>query len=271
MIFAQRSFLLLLLGAALTACSALPLSGGFGAPTETLAPSDTPVPALPTATIDWFPSTPTFTPAPFATQTATPEMRPGLGQTTLTDSFTDEELWDTAASANGSASIGRSRLTLVAQPEIYMLSLRHQPALTDFYAEITARPNLCRGDDTYGLLVRASASAYYRFSLSCNGTVSADRVSVRTRQALHEEVPSGDAPRGSPGEVRIGVWAVGPEMRLFLNGRYQFTVRNANHPSGTLGVFVRAGGDTPVTINFSDLVVQDVDYVPPAPDVTPDG
>jgi hypothetical protein len=270
MIFTRRFLASLLLCAALAACSVPEAPGDPNAAEEATATGTLEkVPGTPT--IDWFPATPTLTPPPFATHTATPEMHPGVGQTTLSDSFTDEELWDTTTSDKGSANIDRNRLTLAVQPKVYMISLRHKLALNDFYAEITARPNLCRGDDDYGLLVRANAVAYYRFALSCNGMVKAERISVGTRQPLQEAVLSGDAPRGSPGEVRIGVWAVGTEMRLFLNGRYQFTVRNPNYRSGTIGVFARAAGDTPVTINFSDLVIQEVDYAPPPATLTPEG
>ena len=190
-------------------------------------------------------------------------MRPGLGTTFLTDEFSDESLWDTAVSDQASAAIEDNRLTLAAQSKVYMISLRHELVLDDYYAEITARPNLCRGDDSYGILVRANAVAYYRFALSCNGTAGAERVSVGTRQLLQEPLLSGDVPPGAPGEVRIGIWAVGNEMRLFLNGRYQFSMSDSNYASGTLGVFVNSAGDTAMIVSFSDLTVQRVNYTLP--------
>jgi hypothetical protein len=58
-------------------------------------------------------------------------------------------------------------------------------------------------------------------------------------------------------------------MRLFLNDRYQFTIRNPNYRNGTVGVFARSAGDTPVTVNFFDLVIQEVDYSPPTPTPAP--
>jgi hypothetical protein len=127
--------------------------------------------------------------------------------------------------------------------------MRRELPLSDFYAEITARPSLCRGEDNYGLVVRGVGSSFYRFVLACNGQIRAERISGGTRQPLQEPVPSGDAP-GAPGEVRIGIWAVGSEMRLFLNGRYQFSVTEGTFPSGALGVFVRSTGETPVTVTF---------------------
>jgi len=218
---------------------------------------------LPTATINWFPASVTPSPQAFSTYAPTPEMRPGLGKTFLTDNLSDESLWDTAASNLASAAIKDNQLTLAAQSKVYIISLRHDLTLDNYYAEITARLSLCRGNDSYGLLVRANAVAYYRFGLSCNGTAQAERISVGTRQLLHAPLPSGDVPPGAPGEVHIGVWAVGNEMRLFLNGRYQFSINDANYASGTLGVFVNSAGDTATIVSFSDLSVQRVDYTFP--------
>jgi len=218
----------------------------------------------PTPTIVWFPASATPTLGASSTQKPpTPEMRPGLGTTTLTDDFSDSSLWDTVTSDQASAEINDNRLILSAQSMIYMISLRHELVASDYYAEITARPSLCLGDDAYGLLVRANAVAYYRFSLACNGTAYAERISVGTHKLLQIPLPSGDVPRGAPGEVRIGIWAVGTEMRLFLNGRYQFSISSANYPSGTIGVFVNSAGKTPVIVSFSRLTLQNVDYTLP--------
>jgi hypothetical protein len=222
----------------------------------------------PTPTIDWFPASATPTLGALSTQKPpTPEMRPGLGTTILTDEFSDPSLWDTATSDQASAEMDNNRLNLSAQSKVYMISLRHELTASDYYAELTARPSLCRDDDSYGLLVRANALAYYRFSLSCNGNVFAERISGIKHESLQEPLPSGDVPRGAPGEVRIGVWAVGSEMRLFLNGRYQFSVSSSNYPSGTIGVFVNSAGETPAVVSFSRLSLQEVDYSPPT--VTP--
>jgi len=239
----------------LVAC--LPLNSTL--PTETPVLTATPIP---TQTIVWFPPSATPTLLAFPTYTATPEMGPGIGAETLSDDFSDDSVWDTATSNQGSAAISRNRLTLAVQPKYYLASMRHELIVSDFYAEITARPSLCRGDDNYGLVVRGIGSSFYRFVLACNGEVRAERVSGGTRLSIHEPVSSGDAP-AAPGEVRIGVWAVGGDMRLFLNGRYQFSVTEGTFPSGGLGVFVRSAGDTLTTVTFSDLAVYEVNYIPP--------
>jgi hypothetical protein len=234
-------------------------------PVNLIAPTETPIPSVtvtPTPTIVWFPPSATSTQLMIPTPTGTPEMNPGVGRVLLEDDFSDEDVWDVATSESGSAAINRNRLTLAVQPGYYLASMRRELPLSDFYAEITARPSLCRGDDNYGLVVRGVGSSFYRFVLACNGMIRAERITGGTRLPLQEPIPSGDAP-GAPGEVRMGIWAVGNEMRLFLNGRYQFRVVDPSFPTGALGVFVRAAGDTPVTITFSDLIVYEVDYTLP--------
>ena len=241
----------------LTACSALDI---LSAPSQPIYGTETPPPS---PTIVWFPpsATPTF--QLFSTKTATPEKRPGLGEVTLTDNFSSSLSWNTPVSDEGSASIERNRLTLAIQPDVYMLSLKNDLVLGNFYAEITAHTGICRGADEYGLLVRANAVAYYRFALTCDGHTHAERISVYEKHPLQEAIISGDVPIGAPSEVKIGVWALGTEMRLFLNGRYQFTIDDPNYASGTLGVFAFSASDTTVTISFSDLVVQQIDLVHP--------
>jgi hypothetical protein len=252
----KRPIILLLSGLFFFA-ACLPLD--MTPPTATPIPTD---PATPTPTIVWFPASATPTRLVIPTYTGTPEMNPGIGKVILRDDFSDDAVWDIAASDSGSASLHNHRLTLTVQPGYYLSSMRREMPLGNFYAELTARPSLCRGEDNYGLIVRGVGTYFYRFILDCNRQIRAERVNGGTKLTLHEAVPSGDAP-GAPGEVRIGVWAVGSEMRLFLNERYQFSVTDPSFPSGALGVYVRSMGETPVTILFSDLEVRAVDYILP--------
>ena len=181
----------------------------------------------------------------------------------LTDDFSSPALWDIASSNEGSVAINDNQLALTAGPGIYITSLRQQIILNNFYAEITARPNLCQGEDEYGLLVRASERAYYRFVLMCNGTLRLDRVSTTTHQNLIPATSSADVPTGAPGEVTIGVWAVGADLRFFLNDRYQFGVNDRTYLIGTMGVFAHSIAKTPIAVTFSNLTIYDVNYSPP--------
>jgi hypothetical protein len=226
----------------------------YGKPTA-MPPSETPSPS---PTIDWFPATPTAIVQQIATKPIAPEIQPVFGRILLTDNFADPEAWNLATSDRASAAIKDNQIILGVQPETYMVSLRDDRVFADFYAEIKAKPILCRDSDEYGLLIRGTTAAHYRFVLTCNGSVRADRASVEERHIIQDFVLSGDVPPGAPGEVRIGVWAGGDQMQLFLNDRFQFSIEDANYRSGLIGMFVRADGDTPATVAFSDLIVREV-------------
>jgi len=252
----MRKFILLAGCILLSAC----LPSTSIPPTETALPTDTPPP---TATIIWFPPSATPTLKALPTNTALPEMNPGIGSIIFSDDFSDDSIWDTATSDQGTAAISRNRLTLAAEPGVYLVSMNREAILSNFYAEVTARPSLCRGDDSYGIIIRAQGNSFYRFTLTCNSMISMERIRNSVRLLMQEPIGSGDAPPGAPGEVRIGIWANGSEMRFFLNGRFQFSVKDPSTPSGGFGVFARAAGDTPLSVIFSDLVVYNVSYTPP--------
>lgn len=244
----------LLLLAGLTACS--PLATPL--PPE---PTSTPLPPThtPTSTIVWFPPTPTNTPFPTPTGIITPtlDVRPQYGDLLFSDEFEDRSLWILGRGSAGSIAISNNELTVaVSEPRGYLYSLRKQPALSDFYAEITASPSICRGADEYGLLLRFSkAQDFYRFSLTCDGQVRLDRFLAGRASSPQPLIFSGAVPPGAPSMSRLAVLAQGKEMRFFVNGEYQFTVRDSSLPNGGLGVFARASGDDAVTVNFSDLSV----------------
>lgn len=252
-LLANAGIALFTLAMAILMTSCATIDAYFAIPTSS-PPAET---ATSTPTIVWFPPSVTPSPQSLRTPTPIPNLKPNLGEVIFEDDFSAPELWDIAASDQASASINQNRLNLAAQSNIYMMSLRRETILDNFYAEITAFPGLCRDNDSYGLLVRANAVAYYRFNLSCNGFISAERVSGKSRVWLQEPMPSGDVPFGA-GKVRMGVWAFGKEMRLFLNERYQFGVTNSNYPAGSIGVFVNSAGATPVVVSFSDLSVREV-------------
>ena len=238
-------------------------TGCLAVATPTPLPTGTPPPptGTPTLTPVWFP--PTATPTLFPTATTvppTPEQRPGLGEVILGDDFATADAWELSSTAKGGVALGHNELSIhVASAKAYISSLRHEPILGDFYAEITASPTLCRGLDEYGLLVRAaSPQDFYRFSLSCDGQVRLSRV-YRGEVSFPQPWMLGSMiPVGAPSISRLGVWAVGKEMRFFVNDQYQFTVKDPLFASGTLGIFARSAGETAVTVSYSALVVRQV-------------
>ena len=253
---ARNDGLLFLCGLLLTACSSL-----FPEPLGTATPRPPTATAVLSPTPVWFPATETPTPRPLAIPTGTPDWRPGLGSEIRVDNFSDEESWDLAKSDEGIAALVDESLILSAGPEVYMLSLNRDLTVTDFHMEVTAVVNICRGADEYGLLVRATQRVYYRFAVTCDGEVRAERIAGNERLVLQQPYHTSNV-RGAPSEVRMAVWAFKNELRFFLNDIYQFSVSDNNLPSGSIGFFVRSAGATPVTVAFKDLVIQKLNYSP---------
>ena len=187
-------------------------------------------------------------------------MRPDTGKVIYEDDFSAESGWTLNQSDVGSVAYGKNELTIaIGETNAYLLSVREQPVFTDFYLEITAEPTLCRDLDEYGVLFRVSPNIeYYRFSLSCNGQVRLDRVSGGQASSPQPWMLSGSVPPGAPSSSRLGIAAIGEELRFFVNGQYQFTVHDPLLTSGSVGVFARSTNNQAVTINFSDLVVYNV-------------
>lgn len=233
-----------------------------------VTPSPTPLPTatetvIPTATgtIVWFPPTATFTPAPTIPVEPTPDLRPALGEMILSDDFADTSQWGTSRMAAGSVAYGRGELTLaVSQAKGSLLSLRKTPQLYNFYAEIDTLPSLCRDGDAYGLLIRAGSSEdFYRILLNCAGQVRMERVKNSKNALLYDWMVSGQLQPGGMLRARLGVAARGPDLDVYVNDVYQFSVKDPVFTSGVVGVFARAAGDTPLTVNFSNLVIYSLD------------
>jgi hypothetical protein len=47
-------------------------------------------------------------------------------------------------------------------------------------------------------------------------------------------------------------------MRFFINDEFQFSINDRILATGLIGVFARSGGETAVTVSFSDLVVYQI-------------
>ena len=228
----------------------------------------------PTATIIWFPATNTWTPSPTFVPSLTPELRPGLGQQVYLDDFNKLETWSqTTIESNGDNNIilDRNRLTLAINTSpATLFSLNKDLTLTNFQAEMTVSINRCFGQDVYGLLFHSASGTFaYRFLLNCSGKARVDLVRGGMTVPLQNWVPSGDAPSGAPGLVKMSIWVAGTEMRFFLNDHYQFTVFDQSFKNGGLGVYANATSPGGVNVSFSNLIIRSVDYVSPTPTATP--
>jgi len=236
-----------------------------------VAPDTPPIPPQPSATLTppptstptviWFPLTSTPTPlSPALPVTPTLDQRPEQGELLFSDDFGDGSDWLLGQTATTSIAVGNHALTLALdQPDGYIYTLRKSPLLGDFYLEVTASPTLCRAADEYGLLLRVSENLdFFRFSLSCDGHVRLDKYFGGKASSPLPKSMSGAVPPGAPSSSRLAVWAKGKEMRFYINDQYQFTIKDGTLLRGSLGFFIRSGGENALTVSFSKLSVSKV-------------
>ncbi|MFH2040032.1 MAG: hypothetical protein ABIJ65_11420 [Chloroflexota bacterium] len=250
-----RIVVLLVTSQILAACS------GFN---QTAIPTSTLVLPTPTetATINWFPATNTPTPLPLQAATPTPGVVPGVGSLLFRDNFRNANLWTATTSIAGNSIVSNNQLTLTLSEGTDMqtiTSLRMQPQVSDFYAEINTQLSLCRGKDQVSLLFRVTSAAdFYRYSVSCSGEVRLERVVSGKPFVIRDWTPSPDAPFGAPGEIKMSVWAFGRDLRFFLDDQFQFNINDQFFSQGGLGVSIRSDSGNPMSVSFSKLIIHAV-------------
>lgn len=234
----------------LSACSGqLP---SFPTPTPTSTATVTP-------TVIWFPAT--ATPSPLPTPTSPAWALLPYGDLILKEDFTHPDFWSLVSLPAAGARLDQNRMILsVSEGAFYLLTWRNEPVFRDFYLRVGIRLHLCRGKDAYGIIFRLRGEGdYYRYILTCQGQSRLERVRGGKVIPLQEWLTSGDVPAGAPGEVGVGLWVGGNEMRVFLNERYQFAVRDSLFRSGRIGFFALSVNETALLVSFSDLAVYALD------------
>ena len=107
--------------------------------------------------------------------------------------------------------------------------------------------------------------------VSCDGNLRVERWRPAEAAVVQNWTPSGQVPRAGLQVLRLGVWMVGSEMRIFVDDVFQFLVHDSLLSGQQVGVFLRSTGANAATVNFSKLVIYQIaGYVPsPIPSSTP--
>jgi len=251
----NRKFLLvgvLLLMLLVTACGqaetaepegvAVQQAAATTAPTETVPPTDTPMPP------------PTSTPTPAVTPTSTPEADPRqeLGNPVWGAIFEDgTQTWFQYDHSNGKAEVRDNKLVLTSYKangfDNWSMSY-HQ--MTDFYLELrfTTGPE-CSGKDRFGILFRAPDSTQgYLYNVACDGSY---QVRIWDGEAFTQIIGwtvDGHIVPGPEVEHRLGVWAEGDQYKLYVNGFQVGEFTDSTYvEEGTFGA-AHAAADT---VNFT--------------------
>lgn len=174
----------------------------------------------------------------------------------MEDDLSDASVWSLSSANDASSSVANGRINLsLKSSKTSLITTRSGPVFTDFYAEITASPNFCHGEDEYGLIIRDLEGDHYRFALSCDGRVKVDRYYGDSLSRQVGWLQSGAIPSVSPSTSLLQVWAAGSQLRFFVNDLYLFSVTDSLLYKGTIGVFVYTSGEGDVSVSFSNLKV----------------
>ncbi len=251
----------------MSACSV-----GDDLPLEPSPAVDTPTPFV-TETAVWFPATSTPTMPATLEPTPTPDASINYGELLLDDQFTTSADWAEADTTAGNRVIGNNELTLaVAIPGAVLTSTHKDLVVQDFYLETTITASLCRQQDSFGLIYAAvTPREYHRIAFNCAGQYRLEKVYFSRVTAITDWMGSSQAVRGPGAPVRVRVWSGNGIVRLYLNDRFEFS-HPVYPPAGGIGFYAASGGDTAVTISFSDLQVYQVtraDYIPTATPTLP--
>ncbi len=235
---------------------------GCAAPTALPEPSHTPLPSetpIPTATIDWFPDTPTPTRA--ITQ-ATPNPLQGLTPPAYTsvyieDDFTDPEQWELGSSLAGNSAFGEGSITLAlngTKGDLISLSTHVLPA--EYYLEITVDSALCTGKDAFGLnFWQGSEAGTYRLLFTCDGQLRVERHTENGSSILQDWTTARRFQPNAPARNRIGIWAQAGKVYFFVNDAYQTSIEVRKGLEGGLEVLARSSEGKAATFSFSHLII----------------
>jgi hypothetical protein len=234
-------------------------------PTETVTYEDlfSATPSFtPSPTIQWFPVTATPEMAVSATNTPNPEANPRYGSLLFSDATGTSVNWPASTDFNGSIIVAEGSVALTVNAIKGSLSVqRKNTTLTDYYFETVMTVGLCKNDDQMGVLFRAMGSqSYYRFMINCQGQIALQQVSGGAPTMINDWSPTNQTQPGLDTPVKIGIWVHGKTIRIYLNDQLQYVAQNSTFYNGDIGFFAKSGGDTTVSVVFSEINVYEIQY-----------
>ncbi len=210
-------------------------------PTETLT-------ALPTET-----GTPTETQTPEFTPTqpapVTPDPNEGLGDIRIDEQFDGSSGWGWSYVEDGVVTFRIDSGGVLAAFEDSNQGWRISLGPDTFSAgdqrvQLTVQALACGDQDEWGLLYRGeftedSKINGYIFKINCAGQVRVERLLENQSSVLLGWIPVKSVETGSGDENTLMIWAVGDEMRFYVNDIYIETVIDSTYESGEYGIFAQ--------------------------------
>jgi len=173
-----------------------------------------------------------------------PDIKQTLGEPAFKDTLAGTNNWFLLDTPNTKFSAGENSIILTAASpgQIDEWGISNVPPIQDFYLEVlfvTTEP--CAGLDRYGVIFRArDPNQGYVFGFSCDGRYKLYKWDGKSYQAIQEWKNSPHIKSGAGQTNRLGVYAVGNNLKLYANGQLLSEYTDDSFSEGRFGVFIGA-------------------------------
>lgn len=243
----------------------------YETPTALAPATDTPEPETPTPTLT---ASPEFTST--ATASSTPELSPtptlgaedprsSLNMPTWVDSFEDQSDWALYSDAHARFEIVEDGLHMTAfKPDFFNSWVLSWRKVKDLYLEASGSFGACGGRDSYGLMIRSTGgnNGYtgYLFGISCDGRYSLRSWDGESMATIVGWTTDESIQAGPEKSNRVGIWADGDKLSLYVNGEFLMQVNDTLHEDeGLFGLFVSSGQTTDFTTLVKEIAFWNLD------------
>lgn len=207
-------------------------------------------------------------PAAEITPTATPEADPRseLGSSAWGAVFDDgTETWYQFDNDQSKSELQGGKLVLTAKKansfDAWTMSY---PQFDDFYLEVVfTTGEQCAGKDRYGIFFRAPDNTQgYLYNVACDGSYQLRIWDGEQFTDLINWTVDGHIAKGPDVTQRLGVWAEGDHLVLYVNGFQVGEARDATFLDGTFGVNIAAVENAGFTVEVTEAKAWDIPATP---------
>lgn len=198
------------------------------------------------------------------TPTATPEADPRneLGSSTWGAVFEDgTETWFQYENEQAKSEVRDGKLVLTAKKanSFDAWTMSH-PELDDFYLEVVfTTGESCAGKDRYGILFRAPENTMgYLYNVACDGSYQLRIWDGEQFTDLINWTVDASIAQGPEINQRLGVWAEGDRLVLYVNGFEVGEARDSTFSEGTFGVNIAAAETEGFTVDVIEAKAWDL-------------
>jgi len=198
------------------------------------------------------------------TPTSTPEADPRnqLGASVWGAVFDDDtETWYQYDNDQASSEVRDGKLVLTAKKSNSFDSwTMSYPEMSDFYLEVLFTiGDSCEGKDRYGIFFRAPDNTQgYLYNVACDGSYQLRLWDGEQFTELINWTVDSHIAKGADVDQRLGVWAEGDQMALYVNGFQVGEAIDTTYSQGTFGVNIAGAQTAGFTVDVVEAKVWDL-------------